>query len=222
VHAVLSVRPTRRGAAKAAAKRRRVPHGNAVVVGDAGSRATELFDLQRLAGNRAVAQLMRTFDGNGKSGSITLHGQAEPFFDGGNAKVLNAQVKRKKGCDCPQDEPCMTGSGTLKVTYKVDVTITMPDVPGGLTACQERRVRDFLRNVLGPHEQDHATRLRSYDGTTSRAFSVTACGRSALDEAVNTKIQQMQTDEHDQRSADAEKKSAAIDPFNRPIDLNCK
>ena len=158
---------------------------------------------------------MRTYDGNGKSGSITLHGQAEPFFDGGNGKVLNAQVKRKKGCDCPQDEPCMTGSGTLKVTYKVDVTITMPDVPGGLTACQERRVRDFLRNVLGPHEQDHARRLRSYDGTTRRAFTVTACGRSALDEAVNSKIQQMQTDEHDQRSADAEKKSAAIDPFNK-------
>ena len=39
---------------------------------------------------------------------------------------------------------------------------------------------------------------------------------------MNTKIQQMQTDEHDQRSADAEKKSAAIDPFDRPIDLNCK
>ena len=32
---------------------------------------------------------------------------------------------------------------------------------------------------------------------------------------MNTKIQQMQTDEHDQRSADAEKKSAAIDPFTK-------
>ena len=116
----------------------------------------------------------------------------------------------------------MTGSGTLQVTYKVDVTITMPDMPGGLSDCQERRVRDFLRNVLGPHEQEHKRLLKTYDGTTSRAFSVTACGRSALDEAVNGKIQQMQTDEHDQRSADAEKKSAAIDPFNKPVDLNCK
>jgi len=193
-----------------------------VVVGDAGSRAAALFDLQRLAGNRAVAQLVRRFDGNGKSGSITLHGQAEPFFDGGNATVLSPKVARKKGCDCPQDEPCMIGSGTLKVVYKVEVTVTMPDVPGGLTDCQERRVRDFLRNVLGPHEQEHARLLRGYNGTTSRPFSVTACGRPALDEAVNAKIQQMQTDEHDQRSADAEKKSAAIDPFDRPIDLNCK
>lgn len=189
---------------------------------DIGSRAAGLLDLQRLSGNRAVSQLMRTFDGNGRSGSLALHGQAEPFFDGGTATVQKPQIKRKKGCDCPQDEPCMSGSGTLKVTYKAEVTITMPDMPSGLSACQERRVRDFLRNVLGPHEQEHARLLRTYVGTTSRPFSVAACGRSALDEAVNTKIQQMQDDEHDQRSTDAEKKSAAIDPFNRKVDLNCK
>lgn len=221
MHAVLPTTPRRRGAAKAAATRTRGSHPDALLVGDAGSRATQLLGLQRLAGNRAVAQLVSAYDGNGRSSSITLHGQAQPYFDGGNATVLAAQVKRKKGCDCPQDQPCLTGSGTLKVTYTVDVTITMPDVPGGLTACQERRVRDFLRTVLGPHEQDHATRLRSYDGTTRRPFTVTACGRQALDEAVNAKIQQMQSDEHDQRSAAAEKSSAAIDPFNRPIDLNC-
>jgi len=213
--ALRSARPARRGSKRVTATpdRRR---------SDTGSLAAGILDLQQAYGNRAVSQLMRTFDGNGKSGSISLHGQAEPFFDGGNAKVLNTQVKRKKGCDCPQDEPCMTGSGTLKVTYQVTVTITMPDMPGGLSDCQERRVRDFLRNVLGPHEQEHKRLLKTYDGTTSRAFSVTACGRSALDEAVNGKIQQMQTDEHDQRSADAEKKSAAIDPFNKLVDLNCK
>jgi hypothetical protein len=94
-------------------------------------------------------------------------------------------------------------------------------VPGGLTACQERRVRTFLRDVLGPHEQDHARRLRSYDGTTRRPFKVTACGREALDTDVQCKIQQMHTDEHDQRSDAADKKSAAIDPFERKIDLNC-
>jgi hypothetical protein len=220
VRAHATVGQGRRSAAKAAARRRHAPRGDAVVLGDSASRAASLIDLQRAAGNRAVAQLVRTFDGNGRSGSLKLHGQTEPFFDGGTAKVLNPKIGRKKGCDCPQDEPCMSGSGTLQVVYKVDVTITMPAVPGGLSDCQERRVRDFLRNVLGPHEQEHARRLRTYNGTTSRPFTVSACGRAALDEAVNTKIQQMQNDEHDQRSADAEKKSAAIDPFDRTIDLN--
>jgi len=215
MHALRLARPARRGSKRATAKR------DVLRRRDAGSLAAGILDLQQAYGNRAVSQLMRTFHGNGRSGSITLHGQAEPFFDGGNARVLSPQVTRKKGCDCPQDEPCLSGTGTLKVTYKADVTITMPDMPSGLSACQERRVRDFLRNVLGPHEQEHARLLRTYAGTTSRPFSVTACGRSALDEAVNTKIQQMQNDEHDQRSAAAEKKSAAIDPFNRKVDLNC-
>jgi hypothetical protein len=222
MHALGSARPARRSAAHATAMRQPTTRGTAVLVGDLATRHAAFLDLQRLAGNRAVAQLAQNFDGDGRSGSLALHGQTEPFFDGGNAQVRGAQVKRAKGCDCPQDEPCMTGSGTLEVTYKVDVTITMPDMPGGLSDCQERRVRDFLRKVLGPHEQEHKRLLKTYDGTTSRPFSVKACGRSVLDEAVNSKIQQMQTDEHDQRSADAEKKSAAIDPFNKKIDLNCK
>jgi hypothetical protein len=221
VRAHLPASPARRSAAKTAARRRRTTTGDAVVPGGTATPCAALLDLQRLAGNRAVAQLVQTFDGNGNAGSITLHGQAEPFFDGGSAKVLKPGVARKKGCDCPQDEPCMTGTGTLQVTYKVDVTVTMPDVPGGLSRCQERRVRDFLRNVLGPHEQQHKRLLESYNGTTTRPFSVTACGRPALDEAVNARIQKMQDDEHTQRSADAEKKSAAIDPFDRPVDLNC-
>ena len=116
----------------------------------------------------------------------------------------------------------MTGTGTLQVTYKVDVTIVMPGVPGGLTACQERRVQAFLRDVLRPHEQDHARRLRSYDGTTRRPFTVKACGRQQLDTDVLSKVQQMHDDEHNQRSTDADAKSAAIDPFKRKIDLDCK
>lgn len=184
--------------------------------------AAQLLDLQRLAGNRAVTQLVTAHAGNGRAGSITLHGQAEPVFDGGTGTVLSPRVNRKRGCDCPQDEPCLAGSGTLKVTYKVDVTITMPPMPGGLSDCQQGRVRDFLRTVLGPHEQDHARRLRSYDGTTRRPFTVSACGRQALDEAVNTHIQKMQDTEHAQRSAAAEARSAAIDPFNRPVDLTCR
>ena len=43
----------------------------------------------------------------------------------------------------------MTGTGTLQVTYKVDVTIVMPGVPGGLTACQERRVKRFSATYWG-------------------------------------------------------------------------
>ena len=115
----------------------------------------------------------------------------------------------------------MSVTGTLQVTYRVSVDSVMPDVPGGLSACQERRVRDFLRTVLGPPQQEHARRLRTYDGTTSRKFSVTACGRQALNTDVNVRLQQMHTDEANQRATDADSLSAAIDPFERDIDLDC-
>ena len=129
---------------------------------------------------------------------------------------------RRRAASVRPKAPCLTGTGTLQVTYSVDVTITMPDMPAGLTACQQRRVRDFLTDVLEPHEQEHARRLRTYDGTTTRPFGVTGCGRAALDSAVNKKLQKMHNDEAAARANAAEKLSKAIDPFDRPIDLKCK
>jgi hypothetical protein len=192
------------------------------ISGDANPQHAQLLELQRVAGNRAVAGLMAVHAGGGKGGGIKLHGQTLPNFDGGSTEVLDAKVAPAKGCKCPPKAPCLTGSGTLRVTYSVDVTITMPDMPTGLTACQQRRVRDFLTNVLEPHEQEHARRLRTYDGTTTRPFSVNGCGRAALDSAVNKKLQKMHNDEAAARASTAEKLSLAIDPFDRPIDLNCK
>jgi hypothetical protein len=227
MHVLLIATPSTRARTRArgTTKRTRRTAPEALLLGaDSGSRAAGVLELQQTYGNRAVSLLMRTYDGNGNGNapSISLHGQTTPSYDGGTSKILNPQVKRAKGCDCPVEEPCLTGTGTLQVTYKVDVTIVMPGVPGGLTACQERRVRAFLRDVLGPHEQDHARRLRSYDGTTRRPLTVKACGRQQLDTDVQSKIQQMHDDEHNQRATDADAKSAAIDPFQRKIDLNCK
>ena len=225
MHALRSAAPRmrarNRGSGTTKRKRRTAP-AELLLGGDSGSRTAGFLDLQQTYGNRAVSLLMRAYDGNGNAPSISLHGQTTPSYDGGTSKILNPQVKRAKGCDCPVEEPCMTGTGTLQVTYKVDVTIVMPGVPGGLTDCQERRVRAFLRDVLGPHEQDHARRLRSYDGTTRRPFTVKACGRQQLDTDVLSKVQQMHDDEHNQRATDADAKSAAIDPFQRKIDLDCK
>lgn len=188
---------------------------------DRGSRTAGVLDLQRQYGNRAVSLLMSVHDGAGNTPSIRLHGQTSGTYDGGGSKVLNRKVKRSKDCDCPDESPCLTATGTLQVAYHVDVTMVMPGVPGGLNACQERRVRTFLRDVLGPHEQDHARRLRTYNGTTNRPFSVTACGQQTLADDVNSKLQQMHDDESKQRASDADALSAAIDPFERDIDLDC-
>jgi hypothetical protein len=94
----------------------------------------------------------------------------------------------------------------------------MPDMPDGLTPCQQRRVRAFLRDVLGPHEREHARRFHTYDGTKVHPIDFTGCGMQEL----QAHLQQIHDDEESQRQRDADALSAAIDPFNRPVDLDCK
>jgi hypothetical protein len=186
-----------------------------------GGVAARLLELQHTAGNRAVAQLVAAFDGTGTGKRITLHGQTTPHYDGGSGQVSKPRITRAKGCDCPAEQPCLQASATLTVTYAVQVTIDMPGMPGGLTACQQGRVREFLRNVLGPHEREHARRLRTYNGTTQQQFTVKGCGHEELAQAAQDKSQELHTAEADKRAAKADALSAAIDPFDRPIDLNC-
>jgi Domain of unknown function (DUF4157) len=155
---------------------------------------------------------------HGGGPSVWLHGDTTAEYDGGTSKWAPKSMKRAKSCtDCPADDSCLHAVGTFSVTYHANVTIKMPDMPGGLTECQERRVRAFLRDVLGPHEREHARRFHTYDGTTTHRIDFTGCGSTALQEH----LQEIHDNEEAKRHSDAESISAAIDPFNRPIDLDC-
>lgn len=184
---------------------------------------SSVLELQRTAGNAAVAQILTKppqpspIVHNGGP-SVSLHGDTTAAFDGGTSKWTPKSMKRAKSCtECPEDDPCLHAVGTFNVTYKADVTIKMPDVPDGLTACQERRVRSFLRDVLGPHEREHARRFHTYDGTTTHRIDFTGCGTTSLQEH----LQEIHDKEEGKRHTDAESLSAAIDPFDKPIDLDC-
>lgn len=188
---------------------------------DHGSQVRTLVALQETSGNQAVSRLVAAYAGNGSAGSVSLHGKTYGSYDGGASTVSKLRATKAAGCDCTGDDPCYQVSGVLKVDYHVDVTIEMPEVPGGLSKCQQKRVQDFLTHVLGPHEQEHARRLRAYNGTTVRPFSAKECGRDAAMTAAQDKAQEMHTTEADQRAADADTSSLAIDPFNKTIDLDC-
>jgi hypothetical protein len=187
-------------------------------------RARLMAGLQRTVGNAAVRQLLTepprstaTVHGGGPT-SVSLHGDTTGAFDGGTSKWTAKSMKRAKSCtDCPDDNPCLHAVGSFTVTYHVDVTIRMPDMPDGLNECQQGRARAFLREVLGPHEREHARRFHTYDGTTMHRIDFTGCGTSAL----NEHLQEIHDKEEAKRHSDAEALSAAIDPFNRPINLNC-
>ena len=186
-------------------------------------RARLLSAVQCIVGNAALCQMLTqphqsSPSVHGGGPSVSLHGDTTAAYDGGTSKWSAKSMKRAKSCtECPDDDPCLHAVGTFSVTYHADVTIKMPDVPAGLTDCQQRRVRAFLRDVLGPHEREHARRFRTYDGTTSHRIDFTGCGRSALQEH----LQEIHDTEEEKRHSDADALSAAIDPFNRPIDLDC-
>lgn len=203
---------------------------------ESGGRRTEqhqpnrvelLLRLQRTAGNAAVNRALGsgliapiTVAGDPSAislpgGAFSVHGKTDAVFDGGTGKVLNQKATPSKTCtDCPEGQ-CMHVTGTLQVTYHVDVTVTMPDVPDGLNPCEEAKVRQFINTTLRQHENEHVRRFKTYDGTKNIPVNITACGQ---DDAT-AQVQQLHDADEQKRQSDAQALSDAIDPFTKSIDL---
>jgi hypothetical protein len=83
-------------------------------------------------------------------------------------------------------------------------------LPGAHRSARERVNR-------APHEHEHSRRFHTYDDITTHRIDFTGCGTRALQEHLH--------EIHNMRrcsgNPDVESLSAAIDPFNRPIDLDC-
>ena len=187
--------------------------------------AASLLHLQRNAGNSAAGGLVRLIlSGKGPDavseveGGLALHGQTTARYNGGRWRIARERATVAEGCDCPPRTHCRHLTGDLVSTYAVTVKISMPGVPAGLTHCEQRRVRDFLRNVLRPHEEDHARRFRTYNGRTVIPLDLTGCGSADL----RAQVAAIHDVEAAQRQADADALSAQIDPFSREVDLNCE
>lgn len=192
------------------------------------SPAAAILSLQRTVGNAAVHHALGigliepiTVYGNSSTvsspgGVFSVHGKTDATFDGGTGKMVNQKASPSKTCtDCPEGQ-CMHVTGTLQVTYHVDVTVTMPDVPDGLNACEEAKVRQFINTTLRDHENDHVRRFKTYNGTKNIPVNITACGQ---DDATS-QVQAMHDADEQKRQSDAQALSDAIDPFTKSIDLS--
>jgi len=182
-----------------------------------------LLHLQRSAGNSAVSGLVRlVLSGQGPAATSevegALHGKTTARYDGGRWRIARERATPAEGCDCPPPTRCLHLTGNLVSAYAVTVRISMPGVPPGLTPCQRRRVRNFLRDVLRPHEDDHARRFHTYNGRTVIPLDLTGCGSAELRDQVAA----IHAAEAAQRQADADTLSAEIDPFTREVDLDCE
>jgi hypothetical protein len=159
----------------------------------------------------------------GYGGGPSLHGRADADYDGGKKTINKLKYSRATGCNCPGKQPCMKATGTLVVTYKVKVKITMPSVPTGLSECKQERVRRFLKNVLGPHEQEHKRRYETYNGTTQHPIEGLGCGQAEAKSVLDTEAQRIHDDEAPERKRVAAAYSGLLDPFFEFADFDgCK
>jgi hypothetical protein len=183
-----------------------------------------LLHLQRNAGNSAASGLVRLLlSGKGEAtteveGGLALHGRTTARYNGGRWRIDQERASPTEGCDCPPPARCLHLTGNLVSTYAVTVTISMPSVPSSLTPCQQRRVREFLRDVLRPHEEEHASRFRTYNGRTVIPLDLTGCGQAEL----RARVTAIHDAEATQRQANTDALSAQIDPFTREVNLDCE
>jgi hypothetical protein len=147
--------------------------------------------------------------------SVTLQGRTDAKFSS-SFRTQNVRTTAATGCECAGE--CVHVTGTLVSTFRVATTVTLPSVSDfpDLTACQRQRVRDGINNVLRPHEQQHVTAFRTYNGTVSTPFDLTLC-RSEFD----GQIQALHDSVEAPRQAAAQAASDALDPFVFEVDLDC-
>lgn len=150
--------------------------------------------------------------------SVTLRGRTDASFSS-SFRTRNVRTRAATGCDNCADSDCVHVTGTLESTFSVTTRVTLPSVSDfpDLTACQRRRVRDGITNVLAPHEQQHVAAFRAYNGTVRTPFDLTICR-----DDVDARIQEQHDSVESPRQAAAQAASDALDPFEFEVDLDCE
>ncbi|HVY71235.1 MAG TPA: DUF4157 domain-containing protein [Verrucomicrobiae bacterium] len=147
---------------------------------------------------------------------VKFDGKTDAVFDGGVGQTQNLKGVPAKDCSGCSGDECVHVTGTLQVTYSVSTTVTLPDMPAGLTPCQEKIVGDAINNKIAPHEGQHVSAFNTYNGTVNLPINYTGC-KSGLEKAV----QAIHDTHAAAREAAARAKSAALDPFVVSVNLDC-
>lgn len=122
------------------------------------------------------------------------------------------------------DDDLVTVTATAVCTFKATVTISLPSVPSGLSACQTKRVKDAIDNKLAPHEKQHEAAMKTYDGTVEEDFTLTGVKRSGITAALTAKAKEIADRLQGERQKAAQDASDALDqpPFVVIVDLDCE
>jgi hypothetical protein len=177
--------------------------------------AAAFAPVQRQSGGQATQQTI-TIDEQG----VTNANYNKPGFTTKDEKATPATPP--KGVKPEDDLVDVTAKAV--VTFKVTVTISLPNVPSGLTACQAKRVKDAIDNKLAPHEKQHEAAMKQYDGVYEETFTLTQIKRSAVTAELTAKAKEIADAQQPMRQKAAQDASDALDqpPFVVNVDLNCE
>jgi hypothetical protein len=151
-------------------------------------------------------------------GQVVLKGKTTATFDGGSFHTEGLSTEAGSGCKKCKAKDCVHVTGKVVTDYHVTTSVSLPSMAqfAKLTPCQRERVRQAIQDQLAPHEQDHVTAFKQYNGSSEQPIDVSTC-RAAF----SATVQSMVRTEEKQRRASAQAASDALDPFQIDVDLDC-
>jgi hypothetical protein len=205
-------------------------------------RAQTLTAMQRQMGNQRVQRFLvqrRLADGLAPVQRAPKGGQQADKDDAGaitidEKGVTNAvynpptMVTKNEvptpSADAKPDEDKVDVTATVVATFKVTTSVGLPSVPGGLNACQTKRVRDAINNQLKPHEDQHVAAMKQFDGTFETTVTVKGVTKAGAPAALIAAAKPTVDTEGARRKKVAQDASDALDqpPFVINVDLNCE
>jgi hypothetical protein len=141
---------------------------------------------------------------------VTLEGLTDANY--GNS--YSAPGVTSPGRDCAEcsSEDCVTNSGTVISVFTANPQVTLPPVPSGLNACEQRAVQNFINTTLNSHEQKHVAAFNTYSSTVRTPYTYRGCasGLDAYTQQIHDNIESARKTKSDKKSADLDLNGANI------------
>jgi len=199
-------------------------------------RAQTLTAMQRQVGNQRVQRFMvqrRLAEGGapvqreGKdkedAGSIKIDEKGVTSAIYNPPSMTTSNEVPTPSADAKPDEDKVDVTATVTAVFKVTTNISMPSAPGGLSACQTKRVQDALKQ-LKAHEDQHVAAMKQYDGTFTTTVTVKGVTKAGAPAALIAVAKPAVDAEGATRKKTAQDASDALDqpPFIINVDLDCE
>jgi hypothetical protein len=153
---------------------------------------------------------------------VQLRGRTDADYSNNRWALVNESGRQGSGCEGCNGRQCMEYSATVRSTFQVATTVTLPTMSeyAGYSSCQRQRIQDAITNTLSPHEQQHVAAFRTYNGSVDTPLTMVGC-RSDLQDRVASRATEIHNGVEGPRRASAQAASNALDPFVVNVDLNC-